>query len=263
MQENEEGIVRIIADLQVLASLSAGKTLSPSTMTILDHNSWSGAVWRTYSGENRKQTLSHIKKIFDDALFLIASEDFSQPAFEEILSMFDLAVAGVSTLKETYKGDFYTIADLESMITVAAASSLRLRKNREDGERETPCEAPQDLVQKIHPASDFEGRMWHSSSSVEQVVQVPDRGGDEKCVDETADDMYCIWDPYVNSEEGVPPPEEPKKIPLTIDCHQKVRSKKSSHSQDFLENASTKWKCMGWGLEAVTLPMYLCGVEKE
>jgi len=117
---------KILSDLQVLSLLSVGYTLSAPTMTIINHKSWSGSIWRTYSGENRKQTTSHIRGIFTGALSILKLYSLSPQNISNdelnicwnIIRAIEPALKGVSSLKETYTGDFYTIAEIDNIVDI-------------------------------------------------------------------------------------------------------------------------------------------------
>ncbi len=98
--------------LKKLASLKPGFTLSTTTMTVLNHNSWTSSFWRFYYGENRNEMLISIRKILNDAIELL-SKTHSLDLKEDVIA----ALKGISVLKETYHGDYYTIAEIDRIIT--------------------------------------------------------------------------------------------------------------------------------------------------
>src|ERR1700722_12616461 len=100
MSTHYTDLKKIICDLEVLSKLSPGLTLSTSTMTIINHETWSGSLWRTYARENRKDTISFIKSIFTEAISILEL-NYSQ----ELADAVKTALKGFSSLKETYKGD--------------------------------------------------------------------------------------------------------------------------------------------------------------
>src|SRR3972149_10231129 len=95
---------RIISDLSIIASLTPGKTLSNSTMTVIDHNTWSSSIWRRYAGEDRKNTIGTIKGILTEATSFC-----NLSPSDEIIVNIEASLTGFSSLKETYKGDYYLI----------------------------------------------------------------------------------------------------------------------------------------------------------
>src|ERR1700738_2813217 len=54
---------KVILDLNLLASIKPGQTISTSTMTLINHGSWSTSFWRRYKGETRNDTLACITRI--------------------------------------------------------------------------------------------------------------------------------------------------------------------------------------------------------
>ena len=113
----QSSTIKIVSDLNVIGTLSVGKTLSASSMAIVDHNSWTGALWRTYSRENRTTTMAKIEEILNDAVFALET-NYSI----ELASALDKALLGFETLTETYKGDYYTFGKVRQII-----EKIRLR----------------------------------------------------------------------------------------------------------------------------------------
>lgn len=111
--------VRIIADLKVLSILSRGQTLSPSTMTPVYHDSWSTSLFRARAGEDRTKTIAHIKGIFTEALSILSID-----CDQDILNHMEPALKGFAVLKDTYRRDYYTMAEIDRII-----DSVRCRLN--------------------------------------------------------------------------------------------------------------------------------------
>jgi hypothetical protein len=111
----QDRINNIINQLKIISGLTPGKTLSTSTMTIIDHNTWSGSAWRTYAGENRKQTIMQIKAIFTEALSIIKLSSNRENNKDVVISI-EMGLYGVNSLKETYKDDYYIISEIDDMI---------------------------------------------------------------------------------------------------------------------------------------------------
>jgi hypothetical protein len=112
---SQDRISKLLGDLKILSSLTPGKTISESTMSVIDHNTWSGTFWRTYAGENRKQTVAYVKGILLEALSILKLYDGNSYNNEIFISL-ETATRGFAFLKETYKGDYYIIADIDSII---------------------------------------------------------------------------------------------------------------------------------------------------
>ena len=120
----QDRIVKIISDLKVLSLLRVNQTLSTSSMTIIPHNAWSSSVWRRYAGEDRKQTISFIKGIFVEALAILKFNP-SQNVFDCI----EPALKGFASMKETYRGDYYTIAEVDHIIETIRKELHGMRHN--------------------------------------------------------------------------------------------------------------------------------------
>ncbi len=112
---------KIISDLSVIAKLEPGKTLSSSTMTVIDHNAWSTSIWRLSTGENRKNTITTINHILLDAISI-----YQITPDQNLLHHIMLALRGFETLKETYTGDYYTIGDITQIIKTITNKLLLL-----------------------------------------------------------------------------------------------------------------------------------------
>lgn len=132
---------RILSDLAIVSSLRPGKTLSSSTMTIVGHEDWSTKIWRTYSRENRKDTINFIKNIFNEAIAILSISP-SQDLFTSISN----AAIGFGHLRETYKGDYYIIAEINRIIvditqrSTASFSGNSQRKNTMESSERIPGE---------------------------------------------------------------------------------------------------------------------------
>lgn len=114
---NQDRITKVLSDLKVLSLLTPGKTLSESTMTIIDHKSWAASAWRIYAHETRTQTVAHINTILLEAssiLQLSMENDHNRDLFISL----ETAIRGVGFLKETYKGDYYIISEIDAIIGV-------------------------------------------------------------------------------------------------------------------------------------------------
>ena len=108
---DQNSTLKILSDLNVIGTLSAGKTLSTTSMQVIDHNSWTGSIWRKYTGENRATTIDKIKGILNEAIFALetgASEEFETSLVN--------ALNGFETLIETYKGDYYTQNNIQKTL---------------------------------------------------------------------------------------------------------------------------------------------------
>lgn len=83
-----------------LASLEAGQTFSTTSQQIVHHGSWSTSLWRTYQGENRRQTIDYLVRILEDAFTY-----FELHPQEKIMNRLLKAIQGFAKLQFTYNDD--------------------------------------------------------------------------------------------------------------------------------------------------------------
>lgn len=127
-----EEIDPIYKDLQLLSQLKPGKTLSTSKMAIIDHSSWSSAFFRRYYGEDRHKTLEKINEILTKALkqaqnMLIAQD----PQLDHFVELFQKALTGVETLRETYDNDAELVKSVDEMlVAISNDQEYPLKKNQ-------------------------------------------------------------------------------------------------------------------------------------
>lgn len=114
MSDTMVDIACVLNDLQLLSSLTAGKTLSSSTKTIVFHDSWSTAIWRRYARESRADTLTCIQNIFNNAFKLLEGKVLYD--FYPVSTSLDNALIGVSSLVETYRSDPAMVNSLNALI---------------------------------------------------------------------------------------------------------------------------------------------------
>lgn len=103
----------IITKLTIISSIEEGHTLSPSYDQVIPHNSWSTSFWRTYNRESRKGTVVYIKEVFDHAILILKRGDLDIIILKDFISN---ALLGFNNLKSTYKGDFETVALINTYI---------------------------------------------------------------------------------------------------------------------------------------------------
>lgn len=134
-------------DLNVIASIKPGMTLSDTTMTVVDHNSWSSSFWRRYSGENRNTTINRIKDLMDEAL----SMDYSS----ELDDAIERALVGINNLKETYKDDQEIVLKLDLILSTSENRSRGIKEVKPVPEKPKEVFSPTRVVRKptdsIHP----------------------------------------------------------------------------------------------------------------
>lgn len=169
----EERVSKIIKDLTTISMLLPGKTLSSSSMTIIDHNSWTTTLWRTYSGENRKETIQFIMGILYEAIniYLLSPNVVLGTAI-------DSALDGFETMKETYKTDYYIIADIDSTLR-----DIRDKLNSVDISRLFSENKLSHLSKKKNSDDGF-------SSNISEMVEISNRNNGDWLYQET-NDRYC------------------------------------------------------------------------
>ena len=104
----------ILIKLSTIASLEKGQTLSTCYEAPLTHNSWSTSFMRTYNREDRRKTIDFIKDIFDRSLVMLSTLKSDERS--ELKTAIQNALVGVENLKVTYKGDYYVIGLINTMI---------------------------------------------------------------------------------------------------------------------------------------------------
>lgn len=102
----------LVSALTQLSTLQAGQTISVkgTNVTITKHSTW-GEMIGYRNDSHRKQALSYIKTTLTAALTLLQTN----PS-DDLTNSFEPALKGITILKETYKGDFYTIAEIDRII---------------------------------------------------------------------------------------------------------------------------------------------------
>jgi hypothetical protein len=186
--------LRILSDLKIISEIRSGYTLSPTTMSIIDHNSWSTSFWRSYSGETRKNTIATIKTIFNDAIRLLEID----PTQELILAI-DEGLRGFGNLRDTYREDYLLIAELNR---ITDDISRRIKDigdkmaNEVIAEVEITNEKSEDINnaimssdsdQKISPIENSEKDHSTSSSDMGEMVPSSDRDISSNAVEEILD----------------------------------------------------------------------------
>lgn len=92
----------IVDNLRIISLIHPGDTLSSTSMTILDHNSWSTTIWRLIRGESRDTTVTYIRHIFMDALHILMMDPYID---QSLITNIKLGLIGLRSLKVTYKLD--------------------------------------------------------------------------------------------------------------------------------------------------------------
>lgn len=109
---------KILSDLKTVSLIKPGQTLSMKDMSIVDHTSWAGALSRFRNREDHTKTISGIESIFEATLTLLKT------VFDvEVSQSLEAALKGFENMKETYKGKYYIIGDI-NRITESTRGSL-------------------------------------------------------------------------------------------------------------------------------------------
>ena len=82
----------------VFFELTPGKTLSTSSLCVLEHNSWYTAFSRTYQGENWKETFDFIDETVNAAIRYVEELDDA-----EVLSWLRNFQVNLGNLQQTYE----------------------------------------------------------------------------------------------------------------------------------------------------------------
>jgi hypothetical protein len=164
------GVLKIISDLNVIGTLSAGKTLSSTSMTVIDHNSWSGMLWRTYSGENRKSTIIKIEEVLNEAMFLLEAAYSS-----ELADSLEQALRGFETLTQTYKGDYYTDAKIHQIIDGINERITILHSQSSESSRGDTEEPPIDTETQQYIADLVQQQLQIVMNDTQEPVNQPFR----------------------------------------------------------------------------------------
>ncbi len=133
----------ILIKLAMIASIKKGETLSTSYEKPVLHNCWSTSFSRTYNGEHRKKTISHIKSVLDSAVLLLNDMKTDKEGTEILLNTIKEALLGVENLKTTYKGDYYVIGLINTLIdeiTIAINKNDIVNTSSEQKEQKEPKE---------------------------------------------------------------------------------------------------------------------------
>jgi len=98
------GLQILLADLDFVGQISRGQKACMSNRVIVDGESWAGAFYRTWKGENRINTVAKIEQIVNQTVDAI--DDHKDTEYIGIIiNSFNYARNGVAALIETYQSD--------------------------------------------------------------------------------------------------------------------------------------------------------------
>jgi len=106
----EIGIQKLREHLELLSKITPKHTLNVTTMTIVPHNSYMGAVKRLWFRENREKTIDTIERIIDTAIVNLPREF-------DLFMLIKNAKNGIHNLKETYENDMDIKERIELCLT--------------------------------------------------------------------------------------------------------------------------------------------------
>lgn len=168
---DQNSTLKILSYLNVIGTLSAGKTLSTTSMQVIDHNSWTGSIWRKYTGENRATTIDNIKGILNEAIFTLETG----PSSEFEMSLIN-ALNGFETLIETYKGDYYTQNNIQKTLDNIREriSLVSLPTNDDDEPNDLIALVVQEQLQVADQQSVLNNMTIESSEQPFRICAQPD-----------------------------------------------------------------------------------------
>lgn len=138
--EDQTRQIKIINDLNVIAKLAPGFSLSTNGgLSIIDHRSWYSTISRFYYQENRTNSIAYIKGILIEALALIeltndrclVHRDCTCITRQDIINHLPSAIKSFTYLKDTYKGDYYAISEIDKIIehVISRLKELKIKYN--------------------------------------------------------------------------------------------------------------------------------------
>lgn len=98
------GLQILLADLDFIGQICRGQKACVTNRVLVDGESWSGALYRSWKGENRINTISKIEQIVNQTVDAI--DDHKDTEYIGIIiNSFNYARNGVASLVETYQND--------------------------------------------------------------------------------------------------------------------------------------------------------------
>ena len=116
----------LLRDLAFLGQITRGKKPCMKSRILVDGNSWTGAAYRAYKGENRIIYIGEVERIFGQCIEAIREHEKSEH-IKIIVEFASGAYTGVESSRSTYNDD----PDMLSRIDVALKNlDLQLSKFR-------------------------------------------------------------------------------------------------------------------------------------
>lgn len=107
------GLQILLGDLDFLGQISRGQKMCSTNRVIVDGDTWAGAFYRAWKGENRISTITKIEQIVNQTVDAIDSHK-NTDYIGIIVDYFAYARNGVDALKSTYQND----PDMKARINV-------------------------------------------------------------------------------------------------------------------------------------------------
>ena len=96
------GNTDLLEFLLLISKIKPGYTLSTASMTLVNHQTWSGACYRRWNEENREKTITKITEDIE-MLYYLGVVNISR--IKPWMSLLILVKNGLEALQETYSGD--------------------------------------------------------------------------------------------------------------------------------------------------------------
>jgi len=116
----------LLVKLKILSMIERGNKINMGNMSFVQSSSWTGAWYRSISGEGRKSLMVHLNQIIQQAINAI-SEYKNTEFCGLIVNHLAQSKIGIQNLSTTYKDDPSIVSQIEIYISNI---DLQLEKNR-------------------------------------------------------------------------------------------------------------------------------------
>jgi hypothetical protein len=123
------------SDLALISNIKPGDTLSVSTRTIINHNSWTATITRWTWSENRQVTVRFIKEVIKLALLKL-SDTFDYALLDKVLQ----AGNGIKGLMVTYSDDNTLVIKLTRILSKIERTKQIICMSKDSGWQEVSLE---------------------------------------------------------------------------------------------------------------------------
>lgn len=111
------GLRSLLGKLYFLAQIKAGEKPCMSNMTIVDGDTWTGAFYRFFKGEDRKTCLTVIENIVSQAIDSISVHERKKSFLALVVNALAEARVGVESMLTTYRDDAETKGKIQVQLT--------------------------------------------------------------------------------------------------------------------------------------------------